>query len=234
MASICCKPLAFFYGHGCVPKLKAFRRVVLQPWAYTPEELEALRPTAALAYLSVGEEAGPPGPWRRGGPTPEWGTYLADPAHPGWVTLVVERALLYLARGFQGLFLDNLDQAAAASREDTLRLLLELRKATEPTYLLVNRGFDLLPQLAHLADGIVFESFTTTWEGGGKLLPRPILRWNAHLAQTLASFPWERYALDYAPEPCLARLAARRALRYGLYPLLAKERHLLEPTDTGG
>ncbi|GAA5334047.1 MULTISPECIES: hypothetical protein [Thermus] len=227
------KPLGFYYGQGRLRELRAFRRVVLQPWAYTPEELQALTPTEPLAYLSLGEDPGPKAPWQLGPVNPLWGTKIVDPAHPGWVTQVVESALLYLARGFQGLFLDTLDQAATVSREGTLRLLLELRRAVGSHFLLANRGFALLPHLADLVDGIVFEGFSTTWEGGGQPLPRSILRANATWAQVLARFHWERYSLDYAPQARLARWAQRRALRHGLVPILAQEKHLLLPTGTG-
>ncbi|GAA6756401.1 hypothetical protein Thermus77420_18770 [Thermus thalpophilus] len=233
MASTFFKPLAFYYGQGRLAELRVFRRVVLQPWAYTPEELAALAPTEPLAYLSLGEDPGPEAPWQRG-LNPLWNTRLVDPTHPAWVAKVVESALLYLARGFRGLFLDTLDQGAATNREGTLRLLLELRRAVGPCFLLANRGFALLPHLAELVDGIVFEAFSTTWEGGGKPLPRPTLRANARWALALAQYPWERYSLDYAPDPRLARFARRRALAYGLTPVLAQERHLLTLTDTRG
>jgi hypothetical protein len=208
--------------------------VVLQPWAYTPEELQALAPTEPLAYLSLGEDPDPEGPWHVGATNPLWGTRIVDPAHPGWVTRVVECALLYLTKGFKGLFLDTLDQAAATNRGAALRLILELRWAIGPHYLLANRGFALLPHLAELVDGIVFEGFSTTWEGGGRPLPRSLLRANAAWAGLLARFPWQRYSLDYAPQAKLARFASRRALHHGLVPILAQEKHLLLPTDIGG
>ncbi|WP_241374264.1 endo alpha-1,4 polygalactosaminidase [Thermus arciformis] len=226
--------MGFYYGQGRLEALRLYRRVVLQPWAYTPEELARLAPTEALAYLSLGEDPGPPAPWQLPRENPRWGTRLVDPGHPAWVARVVEEALRLLAQGFRGLFLDNLDQAASVSREATLALLLTLRRAVGPAYLLANRGFALLPQMADAVDGVVFEAFSTTWEGGPRPLPRPLLRANAQTALTLAGLSLERFSLDYADRPNLARFARKRALAHGLFPLVAKERHLLLPTDTEG
>lgn len=215
-------PIAFYYGSGEIETLARYQRVVLQPGRYTPSELDWLRArgVVTLAYLSLGEDAGPPAPWHKGRRNPDWGTAYVDPSHPGWVASRLTNLRGSLEQGFGGLFLDTLDLADLypLDRPALLSLIGEIRAATGSAYLLANRGFSLLPELADLIDGLVFEAFSTTWTLGRstcRILPVEVLAINSTWAHSLRSFGLELYALDYVSNRAHSAFAQRRAARHG-------------------
>lgn len=129
------KNYACYYGYGRLDELAAYDLVVLQPWAYNPPDIAALktRGPTVLAYLSAGEDdelrrddgRGPGGyaPWyldQFTGPglqTPgadgrpdqnaEWNSYFVDPSHRRWRRFLKRRVNVLRKQGFDGLFLDT-------------------------------------------------------------------------------------------------------------------------------
>jgi len=222
VSGFCKQKLAFYYGFSCLEELTCCEKVVLQPDHYSEEELRHLkaRGVTPLAYVSVGEDVGPPAAWQVGGNRSEWGGLRVDPGHPGWVTCVLEQAKSALARGFAGLFLDTLDAAEEMSRSGALSLLRELRRTAGRAYTLANRGFGLLPEMARYVDGILFEAFSTTHSPKYAPLPEPELRFNEAIACYLRTFGKELFSLDYADTPELEEFARTRALQFGFYPVI--------------
>lgn len=218
--------LLVYYGRGELATLAGYRRVVLQPTHYDGAELRALAEagTQALAYLSLGEDTGPDAPWQRPRRNPEWGGRYVYLGHPGWAKQLQASARTWLQRGFQGLFLDTLDTVDLFPEErgEMLELVARLRKLAHGRYLLANRGFSLLPELAELIDGFLFEAFSSTWCGEryAALPPRELLH-NVMTAQRLQATGRDLYALDYALTPQLAAFARDRALRHGFTPLIS-------------
>lgn len=217
----CKRKLVFYYGFGCLEELACCEKAVLQPDHYSEEELRYLKAqgVSPLAYVSVGEDVGPPAAWQVGGKRSEWGGFRVDPRHPGWVTRVLGQVRSALARGFAGLFLDTLDAAEEMSRSGTLSLLRELRRVAGRAYVMANRGFGLLPEMAQYIDGILFEAFSTTHSPDYAPLPETELRFNEALACYLRTFGKELFSLDYAGTPELEEFARARALRFGFYPV---------------
>lgn len=122
--------LAFFYGDGHPEALEAlagFDAVVLQPDRHARDVLEGLadRGVRTLAYLSVGEDPGPPAPWQRPEHNDVWGGAHVRLTHPAWADELVAGAWSAMRRGYDGLFLDTLDVAALypEDRSATLELL---------------------------------------------------------------------------------------------------------------
>ena len=219
-------PIAFYYGQGHVEELAGYRRVVLQPDAYDLATLLALakRHTQALAYLSLSEDAGPPAPWHRGEVNADWGSRPVYVSHPGWVEHVTAQATAALRSGFTGLFLDNLNVEWTHPEDlpHLLALIGSLREIAGPAYLLANRGFGLLPELAEHVDGVLFESFTTRWvEDGYASWPTDVLEGHAEVAERLLGLDLDLFALDYADDPTLAAFAARRAQQFGMSSFIA-------------
>jgi polysaccharide biosynthesis protein PelA len=215
--------IAFYYGSGNLEILSHYERVVLQPGQYTSAELEWLRSqgVVTLAYLSLSEDAGPAAPWHKGPRNPDWGTAYVTPSHPLWLASRLESAATNLRAGFGGLFLDTLDLADLypADRAGILALIKHLRQANSSSYLLANRGFSLLPELANLVDGLVFEAFSTAWTEGKnvcRILSLHELKTNSSLVQQLKAYDLELYALDYVSRRIHHEFARRRAARYGL------------------
>jgi hypothetical protein len=217
--------LAIYYGPGRLPELQRFGRVVLQPDHFTARQLTQLKAsgTQPLAYLSLGEDTGPAAPWHRPQTNPVWGGHYVIVSHPHWQDGILRVAAGHLERGFSGLFLDTLDTSALfpEDRAALLTLIRNLRSLLQERYLLANRGFGLLPELASLVDGCVFESFSATWSGSGyRALTSSELQGNLELAYALQDSNLDLYALDYADTAELAAFARARARTHGFTPVI--------------
>jgi hypothetical protein len=149
------RPIALYYGSGRVDDLLGYRRVVLQPGSYAKAEIAELQRggTQPLAYLSLSQDQGPRAPWHRDQIDPDWGSALVHVGHPGWVEKVMSEAAEALEAGFTGLFLDtlNVEWTHPEDVPHVLTLIAALGElAGASGYLLANRGFAMLPKLAHL------------------------------------------------------------------------------------
>ncbi|ASN82719.1 endo alpha-1,4 polygalactosaminidase [Deinococcus ficus] len=214
------KPFAVYYGDQQLNKLRAYQTVVLQPQHYTGQELRWLRDQGVrtLAYLSLGEDPHAlPGAWARQERNPAWGTWYVKVGHAAWRAQVFESAAAYMQH-FDGLFLDTVDNTRLfpADRSPLLKILRTLRLSYPDAYLLVNRGFDLLPEMARHVNGILIESFTTSWLDGYRKLYPSELAYTRDLLVTARSYGLDTYALDYARTPAQRRAAQVRARALGV------------------
>jgi len=166
---------------------------------YRPDELADLERggTCPLAHLSLDE-----------------GTLRGD--DPAWPERVRSRAESALSSGFAGLFLDRLD-VGPRPPEDVLGLVAALRRECGSRYLMASGGFALLPRLAELVDGVLFESFTTRCLGSGYApWPLDVLDEHARVAERLLGYDVNLHALDYAEDDALATYAVDRARQFGM------------------
>jgi hypothetical protein len=219
-------PIAFYYGAGEIKHLMGYQRVVLQPDFYSPAELSRLRKAGVqpLAYLSLSEDQGPPAPWQRPERNPDWGGAFVYVGHPGWVEHVTREARAALEAGFAGLFLDTLNVEFTFPEDvpHLIALIATLRELAGTAYILANRGFAMLPRLVELVDGVLFESFSVRWVGGGYApWPPDVLESHARMAEQLLEFDLDLYALDYADSEGLAAFAARRARQFSLHSFIS-------------
>ena len=221
------KPLVVYYGHGRLQALAGFRCAVLQVGHYSAADLAWLkrRGVTPLAYLSIGEDAGPSAPWQRPQSNAAWHTAYVQVGDPRWQQHLRKQADAALAKGFEGLFLDTLDTVDLflSDRAAFLELVGALQAQLETRPLLVNRGFGLLPELASFVDGVVLEAFSTRWlpEGGCAVLTPEELEWTSAQAAALHTLHIPAYALDYCHTRALAAFARRRARRHGLASLIS-------------
>ena len=214
-------PICFYYGDGRLIELAGYPRVVLQPDFYRPQELAFLaeRGVQTLGYLSLSEDQGLPAPWQRADRNPDWGGAFVHVGHPLWVEHVVGQARAAVEAGFAGLFLDTLNVELTYPEDvpHLLTLVAAVRAEAKPAYLLANRGFGMLPRLAELVDGVVFESFSARWTDDGYApWPPDVLEFHAQIAEQLLRLQLDLYALDYADTPGLADFAVRRARQFGM------------------
>ncbi|MFC4453840.1 endo alpha-1,4 polygalactosaminidase [Deinococcus sonorensis] len=214
------KPLAVYYGHGSLQRLSAYRMVVLHPQHYTPAEILWLkgRGVKPLAYLSVGEDPSPePSAWSRRSRNPAWNTWYVKIGHPAWNARLYATAAEALQH-FDGLLLDTLDSSILfpTDRSPLLRTLRSLRQRHPDAYFLANRGFDLLPDMARYVNGVLMETFTTSWEDGYRKLRPHELAYTAEMLRRVRSCDLEVYALDYATTDQQRRAARVRARALGL------------------
>jgi hypothetical protein len=236
--------IAFFYGHHPpVHALARFRTVVLEPAAVDGTIVQRLRArgTVVHAYLSVGELR----PGDLEGPLPEglvlgrnddWHTLVMDPAADGWQARLIDRARDLRAEGYDGLFLDTLDSfrrfvsepAEVERRWHALaRLVRALHEEVPGLRLTLNRGFELLSEVAPFVDAVAAESLMRGWDPArGRFVEVPAAA-RAWLVERLHEARdhdgLEVVAIDYVPmhDRALARRTARSIARLGIVPYVA-------------
>ncbi|MGE3510540.1 MAG: endo alpha-1,4 polygalactosaminidase [Vicinamibacterales bacterium] len=118
---------------------------------------------------------------------PDWtGSHYVDARHAAWRRTVLERIVPQaLESGFTGLFLDTLDDAGFLEAQDperyrgmrdaAIRLVRAIRERHPRAILMVNRGFDLMADIAPHIDMLLGESVLTTFEGATRqYVRRPV------------------------------------------------------------
>jgi len=137
--------------------------------------------TLLIGYVSIGEVGDYRWYWNdiKGKPwildkNPNWDSYMIDVRSDEWHTLLIERIIpKILAKGFDGIFLDTIDNAEYLQRYHPkkkypmmeaamVRLIKSIRKSLPSAYLVANRGFAILDEIAGSIDAVVAESIFTT------------------------------------------------------------------------
>ncbi len=180
------RDFAVYYGAEDGPTLADFDLLVLDsdthPALGTIIAAASRRPTI-LGYLSLAEVGSqrPYAEWLRRhnlllGENPDWpGSLYIDLRRRIWhrhvVGVLVPRIL---AAGFDGVFLDTLDDAEEHERKDRKRfkgmkasatdLVREIRSGFPGTVLMMNRGFALLPKLGGTVDAVLGESLLAAYD----------------------------------------------------------------------
>lgn len=158
------------------------RLLVLEP--HHPRPIAPLRGPGAtlLGYVSFGEvEKSRPyvaaldkaGALRA--PNPHWpDARHADLRHPAWTRVLLEEAIpAILAKGYDGIFIDTLDNAEAMERADptgakgmvagAAALLAAVRARFPAMRIMLNRGYAVLPDAADKIDILLAEAMATRW-----------------------------------------------------------------------
>lgn len=165
-----------------VAAYEPYRLLVLDSAHHPPLRPLRDRGKRLLGYISVGEVE-EHRPWfaRAKGwgilsdENPNWpGSYYVDVRDPRWVKLVVEELVPSLIRkGFDGVFLDTLDNPPHLERTDpkrwagmtegAARLVGAIRRHWPNIAIMQNRGYEILPLTATQLDYALGESVYTTW-----------------------------------------------------------------------
>ena len=235
---------AFFYGAQVpVAELSQFDRVVVE--ADQIHDLLPLRAAGAevFAYVSVGEAEG----WRASaralppdlflGSNASWHSRVADLTQPGWRRYLLEDRMAGLwAAGYRAFFLDTLDsyrlvvKDTEQERAQTTALVGLIRAMHERfpgVSLLLNRGFEVLPEVAALCVGVVAESLFHGWSAGRQVYVRVSesdRRWLLNrLNEASEHFGLPVTVIDYVSpkQPALAREAAQQIAALGFFPWVA-------------
>jgi polysaccharide biosynthesis protein PelA len=176
-----------YYGTRFDPQLSAFDVLVLDPDSRLDLALirkRAKAPQIILGYLALCEV----GPGRSYAakmgqaelvlwPSPYWaGSFYIDVRRTEWQRMVIEEIIpSILNAGFDGLFLDTIDdapwleaignQSLSGISEAAIALVRGIRLSFPTRRLMLNRGFELLPKLAGDIDMVLAESILTTSVG---------------------------------------------------------------------
>lgn len=176
------------YGAATDPALaRSYHLLVLEPdHARAPAPLRGAD-AVLLGYLSMGEVersrpfvAGLEAQGALSGANPNWpDARYVDLRHPAWRAAVLDRLVpAILDRGFDGVFLDTLDNAEALERADpegnagmiaaAASLLAEMRRRFPDAIIMMNRGYALLPAAAASVDIVLGEAMASRWSFAAK------------------------------------------------------------------
>ncbi|WP_132740721.1 endo alpha-1,4 polygalactosaminidase [Sphingomonas sp. PP-F2F-A104-K0414] len=183
---------------------------------------------------------------------PNWpDARLADLRHPAWRAAVLDRLIpAILALGYDGIFIDTMDNAEAMERQDPVAntgmvaagatLIAAVRARFPKIRIMLNRGYALLPDVAPKIDYLLGEAMASRWNFAAKryeLLSESDWAWQAaRLRAARARNPaLALMTLDYwnpADTTQIAALYAReRAAGFSPYvATLALDRLMPEPT----
>ena len=160
-----------------------YRLAVLDSEHHPPLRPLKDRGKILLGYISLGEVENHR-PWYErvkgwgilSAENPNWpGSFYVDVRDRRWVELVVaELVPAILRKGFDGIFLDTLDnpphlertdpKAYAGMTEAAARLVTALRRHFPGIRIMQNRGYELLPQTAGAIDYALGESVYAGWD----------------------------------------------------------------------
>ena len=233
--------IAFYYGSELpAAALAQFDHVVVQADQAEAAGIALLnrRGSTVFAYVSLSEVSQARASvldkrWRLGD-NPDWKSVIMDAAQPDFQRWLITTSFQPLwERGFRAFFLDNLDsyqrpvttpEGRAAQVRGLAQIITDLHVRFPGVKLLFNRGFELLPQVAPLAVGVVAESLFQGWDPGKKIYGEVSAQDRSGLLKELRIVR-DRYHLplviiDYVAEPerALRRTTAQRIASMGFTP----------------
>ncbi len=238
-----------YYGSGKVEELSHYDVAILHTPQMKSEDVKRLGElgVVTVGYISVGESE-PPQPLKGNGAgpggfaswyfdkdndgqpdmNPIWKSYYTNANDAGWrADRVAEARRLVEQYGFDGIFLDTIDTAMAnpETAPGMVALVQEFRAALPDAPIVLNQGFPLLPKLAPIADALMLESFTATYDFASnsymmnypQSIDHHLMRTQKEILPVLADHPLKVFVLDYAPESETERIqeAANRAATFG-------------------
>lgn len=243
---------ACYYVGGMEKELSSRDAVIIETRTQSPESIERIRRsgTLVIGYISIGEDS----EMRRGdgkGPggydsryydrdrdnMPDkngiWSSYYADAKQPSWRRYFLDKAFEMREKyHLDGFFLDTVDTSDLyhESAPAMISLIRELRAQNPDSIIVINRGFHTIEPLGADIDGVMFESFTASWDWGTKdyNLMRPsawdygLELWQSVLKPAMDKDGIVILALDYAgsPDAPEVKIAIDRAKTFGFIPEL--------------
>ena len=243
--------IAFYYGaQPPLADLQAFDIAVVEP-DFVPDPRRHTRTAAdgahqLYAYVSLGEvhptrsyyASLPAGSLR--GSNAAWGSRVIDQTAPGWQAFFLDTVIAPLwQRGWRGFFLDTLDSyqlfaatddARRAQQEAMVAILREFKRRYPEGKLILNRGFELLPQVAPLISAVAAESLYQGYDAAANAyrpVPQVDRAWlAARLTEARDQYRLPVIAIDYVDPAVpgareLARATAARIRADGFIPWVA-------------
>ncbi|CAM5182507.1 hypothetical protein CDEF62S_01747 [Castellaniella defragrans] len=238
--------IAFYYGNAGAPNaLGGFDVAVVEPGfnrvLYSPGHGH----TQWLAYLSLGEalESQPyfnalPKEWLVS-KNATWRSHIIDQSASEWPEFLARQIAQPLWQaGYGGFFLDTVDaylRLAPGVRQDqqagAAESILRLREAYPQSVIILNRGFELLPETHRHIDAIAFESLYRGWDESTQHyvpVPRQDRQWLLAQSAMAQSYGLPVIAIDYCPPQDLAsaRITADKIRSHNIVPYVG-DGHLL-------
>jgi len=173
--------VAFYYGPAPVPpELRAFDTWVVEPANIVDPEEVSIHQDRLFAYVSIGEVTSGrpyfsrmPSEWLRGD-NRNWQSHVIDQAAVGWPQFFVEQIIAPLhQKGYRNFFLDTLDsyqllattpEARLQQEQGMVEAIRQLKVRYPDAKLIINRGFEILPQINELVVAVAAESLFQSWD----------------------------------------------------------------------
>jgi len=169
---------------------------------------------------------------------PNWPeSYMVDVRDENWQRLVIHKLVPeILKKGFEGLALDTVDNAAylesldpkyKGMREAMIDLIREIKKAYPQIYILTINGLSLFPDVGKEIDGIIAESVSTSYDFEKKTYFKVPRSQHLEICNRLQSkkktYNLLILSLDYAlpAQKKLIRYAREEAQKYGFLSFIS-------------
>jgi len=229
---------AFFYGKPIPAELTAaYDQVVVEPGHN--HDFAALSKSRAVpvAYLSVGEVAkhrlGETDSSWRVSENNAWASTVMDLTHVGYRAYLFEQYEKLWSTGYRRFFLDTLDsyqlgtkdpQKREIQRKALCEVIAGLAKRHPEVRILLNRGFELLPDIGKQVHGVVAESLFDRFDAGKNAyvrVPKNDYEWLlARLREAKTRYKLPIIVIDYRPneERAEARITAKKIADLGFEP----------------
>jgi len=231
--------VALYYGRTLpLAEFRTFDIAVVEPdHGYDPVQHRASG-GELFAYVAVAEVQPSrayftdiPAAWKmaRNG---HWNSVVLDQSPEAWPDFFATRVVGPLwERGYRGFFLDTLDSYRLAEHFDEkaqqgglVRVIETLHRRFPGIRLILNRGFDIVPQVRDKIEMVAAESLYRGWNAGTQRYEEVKAEDRAWLLAQLRTIQ-ERdrlpvLAIDYTPphDRALARETARRIEAHGIIP----------------
>lgn len=247
--------MAFYYGkESPAPLCQRYRHVIIEADHLAQAGLPDGCAGVLYAYVSVGEAER----WRAGyekldktwflGENHHWGSDIVDLTRREWQDhILYQRIAVVWRRGIRGVFLDTLDSFELVidrgeQRRAQLQALVDLIERIDGEFpgikILLNRGFDVLPQVHRKVAGIAAESLFRGWNPSSNRyieVDQKSRRWLiTRLRKVQSAYGLPVTVIDYVPEsdPGLAQSTARKIRKLGFYAWVSVAN--LDRFGTGG
>ncbi|AEM39612.1 TM1410 hypothetical-related protein [Pyrolobus fumarii 1A] len=164
-----------YYGHldqTIVEQMAHCDLIVLSPLANPTLVSELSQDRIVLGYVSIATVGGWE-PWASRvtpdlvvGVNPTWNERIVDACSEEWRQILLDAVKWVLDRGFNGVFLDNLDVVDRYPwmKECIASLVKEVRREYPNAIIMVNRGFSILRDIAPFIDYLLVESFPSYYD----------------------------------------------------------------------
>ena len=234
-----------YYGNGVIPALANFDVVDIDvedgAANYQADDVAALKARGKLvvSYLNIGSAEPFRSYWASVeayslGKYPGWPEFYMDVSKSGYRDVILNSVVPQLvAKGIDGLFLDNVDAGSNLRRPAVTAGIVELVRqihAMHPSLVLIAQSSNLRVLTERGADGRQFyqyvnglarEEVSATYQGGYHRVPAAE---SDAMLRTLAAWRGKGltvFTLDYADSPELARYAIARSRAHGLVPYVS-------------
>lgn len=229
---------AFFYGTPIPAELtSAYDQVVVEPGHN--HDVAALSKSHAtlVAYLSVGEVAkhrlSETDPSWRVSENDAWSSTVMDLTHPGYRAYFFDQYEKLWRNGYRRFFLDTLDsyqlgtkdpKKREAQRKALCELISGLVTRHPEVRILLNRGFELMPEIGKKVHGVVAESLFDRFDAGKNAyvrVPKNDYEWLlARLREVKDRYKLPVIVIDYRPDDqrAEARVTAKKIADLGFEP----------------